>query len=247
MATSESAESSPVAVLYEDNHLLVINKPAAWSTMGDTRRPSVHQWGCRYIREKYKKPGRVFLGVVHRLDHQTTGVLVLARTSKAASRLSQQFQDKASEPNDGIQKTYLAITDGIPEPVEGRWEDWVVKDDAAQRMRVVQAGRKDAKRALADVQLIAADHAGAMLKIHLVTGRKHQIRLQCAQRGAPILGDNKYGPQSARDPWFLHSSQLRIEHPTLRKPMLFTCAPPRSWRSRLHRLGISSLDKIVSK
>lgn len=159
-----------ITVLYEDNHLLVVNKPAGVATMGeggDDREDSVHRWGCDYVRRKYGKPGRVYLGVVHRLDRVTSGVLVLARTSKAAARLSEQFRregmarggsrdgrekgvdgsgvgDGGDGSGEGPEKVYLAVARGgqgqvgAIEPPKGTMRDWVIKNERAQRMEVVR-------------------------------------------------------------------------------------------------------------
>jgi 23S rRNA pseudouridine1911/1915/1917 synthase len=159
-----------ITVLYEDNHLLVVNKPTGVATMGeegDDREVSVHRWGCDYVRRKYGKPGRVYLGVVHRLDRVTSGVLVLARTSKAAARLSEQFRREGKarggaesgerkgvagrgdgEAGDGLgdgpEKVYLAVTrggkgqSGAIVPSQGTMRDWVIKNERAQRMEVVR-------------------------------------------------------------------------------------------------------------
>ncbi len=177
-----------LSILYEDNHLLVINKPAGLITMGSPAgESSAVTLAGEYLKVKYSKPGNVFVGVVSRLDRLVSGVLVLARTSKAAARLSEQFRERATE------KYYLAW-------VEGRWDlpdgtelsNWMSKNDSAQRMEVVAAGSRDAQLAQLRAKTEKMDGQRTLLSIELLTGRKHQIRLQLSERGHPILGDRKY-------------------------------------------------------
>lgn len=214
-------------VLYEDNHLLVVDKPAGLATMGATSgTPTVVTWAAAYIKQRYHKPGNVFVGVVSRLDRLVSGVLVLARTSKAASRLSAQFREQSTE------KRYLAWVEG-KFPGGEEWtelQDWVIKDEARQRMRVAVAGAAGAQSATLRVRVIAAQPARTQLEIDLLTGRKHQIRLQLSHHGHPILGDFKYGakprfPQGIA----LHCHQLAIEHPTRKEPLRFEAPPPDYW------------------
>ncbi|MEO9595261.1 pseudouridine synthase, partial [Rhodopirellula bahusiensis] len=135
---------SEVDVIYEDNHLLVVNKPTKLATMGAAGQPTLHGLGCDYIRRTRNKPGKVYLGIVSRLDSMTSGVIVLARTSKAASRLTPQF---ANHSGDGAQKTYLAAVSGRVEQQQGELVDDVYKDETAHRMRVAHHAKADAKEA----------------------------------------------------------------------------------------------------
>jgi 23S rRNA pseudouridine1911/1915/1917 synthase len=236
-------------VLHEDNHLLVVDKPAGIATAGVVDRPSVYQWAVDYIKEKYQKPGNVFIGVVSRLDTVTSGVLVLARTSKAASRLSDQLRRGT------IRKTYLAILAGQPDADSGQLVDDVYKDDAAHRMRVVrqthspQQSPQGAKQATLRYQTLhrwhhkgQANQQGndpgqplAAVQVELLTGRKHQIRLQFSARGWPIWGDRKYDKSAAN--WgqgiALHAWQLQFEHPTTRQTIRFDAQPPAIWQQLL--------------
>jgi 23S rRNA pseudouridine1911/1915/1917 synthase len=228
--------SGAMEILFEDNHLLVVNKQAGLATMGDPGEPTVHQWGCEYLREKYRKPGRVFLGIVSRLDKPTTGALVLARTSKAAARLSEQFAAKSESTShrtgkyEPAQKVYLAIVAGHLK-VDETWQDHCVMDDPSEKMRVVDSSVPGAKVARCRVRMLAATTRYSLLAIHLHTGRKHQIRLQCASRGHPIVGEFKYasGPTSD-DGMFLHSWILGLTHPIRTEPMSFVASPPSKWR-----------------
>lgn len=237
-------------VLYEDNHLLVVNKPAGLATMGDGARPTLHGLAAEYLREKYRKPGRVYVGIVSRLDALVSGVIVLARTSKAAARLNTQFADHAQRLNaDGvgtaaamgesnplsIRKTYLAVVRAEPHraatlATRDRLDDFLYKDDAAHRMRAARVPRDDAKPASLLFQTLQTSDHSSVLAVAPLTGRKHQIRVQLAARGWPILGDRKYGSQTDWPAGIaLHSMRLTIEHPTRREPMTFTCPPPVSW------------------
>ena len=217
-----------IDVIYEDNHLLVVNKPTGIATMGaEDGAETMHQLACDYIRHKYQKPGRVFLGVVSRLDRVTSGVLIFARTSKAASRLSAQFSG-ASTPTT---KLYLAVVRGSLSQASGVWTNHVRKDDAARRMRVVDDNAKDAQEARLRFCRLAEDEDRSIVAVKLETGRKHQIRVQFADRGHPLLGDRKYGSRDSFSSGVaLHSWQLQITHPTLKKGMLFQAPLPKSWQ-----------------
>lgn len=220
-----SLTKPPFPILYEDNHLLVIDKPAGIATQGVTDGTSAFDQACSYIGKKYNKPGKVYLGIVSRLDTVTSGVLVIARTSKAASRLSDMLRRRT------IEKRYLAVVqDQLPER-EATLVDFVRKDDAAHRMVVCGKSAADAKRAELQYRVLQTSGGQSLVEVELITGRKHQIRLQFAERGFPIIGDRKYDssvpfPQGIA----LHASRLSLEHPTLRKPMQFECSPPASWQ-----------------
>ena len=154
----------PLEILYEDNHLLVVNKPAGIATMGAESGPTVHSMAADYLKKAYNKPGRAFVGVVSRLDSMTTGVLVLARTSKAAARLSKQFASKSeSMPC----KIYLAVVDGQMDHKQGELVDHVRKDDAARRMRVVDSSVAGAQRAVLRYTTVAAAEDVSLLAIQL--------------------------------------------------------------------------------
>ncbi|QDV41536.1 Ribosomal large subunit pseudouridine synthase D [Stieleria neptunia] len=226
-------------VLYEDNHLLVVDKPAGMPTMGaEPGIQTVHGWATDYLKRRYQKPGNVFVGVVSRLDQLTTGALVLARTSKAASRLAIQFggPGKSKKVSTRARKLYLAMIAGDLEkdsglPRSGTLTDSVFKDDAAHRMRVARHHRSDAQEARLNYCVIDRSAARTLVAVRLLTGRKHQIRLQFADRGHPILGDTKYGSRS-RFPCgvALHSWRLLIEHPTKSEMRLFRAPIPSVWQ-----------------
>ncbi|WP_417740593.1 RluA family pseudouridine synthase [Rosistilla oblonga] len=215
----------PFPILFEDNHLLVIDKPAGIATQGVTDGTSVFDQASEYIRVKYQKPGKVYLGIVSRLDTVTSGVLVLARTSKAASRLSDMLRRRT------IEKRYLAVVEGTLPDAEGTLVDFVRKDDAAHRMVVCRESTADAKRAELRYRVIESSGRQSLIEVELITGRKHQIRLQLASRGMPVIGDRKYDASSTFPQGIaLHAWQLTFEHPTKREPMSFECRPPKSWQ-----------------
>ena len=237
-------------VIYEDNHLLVVNKPAGIATMGAESGPTVHSIAADYIKHKYDKPGKAFVGIVSRLDSMTSGVLVLARTSKAASRLSQQFAPTNPDiPRKfpAVEKFYVAVLHGELDTADGTLTDFVVKDDGAKRMRVVGETTDGAKLASLDFHTLSnANVNGEMataVVVRLKTGRKHQIRVQFASAGAAVWGDRKYqGRGSFPNGIALHSCLLRITHPTLQERMEFYAPLPGSWK--MFQRMLPTMDSI---
>lgn len=212
-------------VLYLDNHLLVVAKPPGMLAQADrTGDLDVLTWGKAYLKERFDKPGNVFLGLVHRLDRPASGVMVLARTSKAARRLVDQFRRRFPE------KHYLAIVEGDLDGW-GRWVDYLVKED--QQVRTVAPDQPGGKRAELQWQSVATASDCTLVTVRLLTGRPHQIRVQFAHRGTPLLGDKRYGAQHELDGRHLalHAYRLSIEHPTRRTVMTFTAPLPSSWGS----------------
>jgi 23S rRNA pseudouridine1911/1915/1917 synthase len=225
-----------LSILYEDNHLLAIDKPAGLPTMGVAHgQSSAVKVTKEYLKRKYDKPGNVYIGVVSRLDALASGVLMLARTSKAAARLNEQFK------GGHVEKTYLALVAGTLVTATGELSDYVLKDENAERMRVVGAGRAGAKHAILRYRRLASVGQDATLvDIQLLTGRKHQIRLQFGSRGLPILGDRKYGSSTGFPSGIaLHARQLVVEHPVKRERLDFTAPIPNHWRQWL------SEDEVV--
>jgi 23S rRNA pseudouridine1911/1915/1917 synthase len=228
-------------ILYEDNHLLALNKPAGWPTTHfDGTDETVDRLAKAYLKERYGKPGNVFLGVVHRLDKPVSGVLVFARTSKAAARLSEQFRAGA------VEKNYWAVVEDAPEPTDRRpWaasdsgslEDWLAKDDPAARVEVVPAGTPGAQLARL-VFTVRGRHDGlTWLELRPHTGRKHQLRVQLASRGCPVYGDAKYGSDRPFGPAIaLHARSLGFLHPTTKEPVTLTAELPKPWRGRFAHL-----------
>ena len=217
-----------IPVIYEDNHLIVVNKPPLLPTMGVAAdEPSVVTQVKRYIKEAYSKPGNVYLGVVSRLDSFTSGLLVLARTSKAAARMTKQFQQGE------VHKSYLAIVEGSVADSTGLLVDWVMKNDQRRRMEVVDERTVGAKRAELSWELLGRHGNASLVRVVLLTGRKHQIRLQFAHCGTPVLGDRKYGGSGAFSPGIaLHSERLCFVHPVRQEEMDFQVDPPPHWNLR---------------
>ncbi|MEE2936188.1 MAG: RluA family pseudouridine synthase [Planctomycetota bacterium] len=216
-------------ILYEDNHLLVVNKPAGIATMGaEPGAITMRDMAADYLKHKFNKPGNVYVGIVSRLDLMTSGVLVLSRTSKAAARFSDQFSGRGSFPS---RKLYLAAVQGHPRPSKGEWNDLIYKDDTAHRMRVSKHQSTETREAKLRYLTVNDTQTGSLLAIELLTGRKHQIRVQAAERGHAILGDRKYGSRDSFSAGIaLHSWHLALQHPTKRNPMVFQASPPKSWR-----------------
>jgi 23S rRNA pseudouridine1911/1915/1917 synthase len=228
-------------VLFEDNHLLVVNKPAGLPTMGVAEdRASLLVEAKEYIRHKYAKPGNVYLGVVSRLDAPVTGVVLLARTSKAAARLSKQFRER------DVEKIYWAMVEGRLDPSQGELVDFLRKDERHRRVHTTSVHAADAQRAELSYRTLghAADEpqprrpsSTTLLEIRPHTGRKHQIRVQLAAAGFPIVGDRKYGSRRAFPVGIaLHSRRLALEHPVSKMQMEFQAPLPTSWRASLQEL-----------
>lgn len=217
----------PLEILYEDNHLLAATKPAGLATMGTPGdRPTLLAMAKQYIKRRYHKPGNVYLGIVSRLDAPVTGVVLMARTSKAARRLTEQFRSGAAE------KLYWTIVEGKVQPPSGSCVDWVGKDERHHRMHIVGPTLPGAKEARLSYRRLADVEGDSLLEVELQTGRKHQIRLQLAHRGYPILGDRKYG---SRRRWptgiALHARRLVISHPVGGARLEFEAPLPGAWRS----------------
>jgi len=217
--------SPDLDILYEDNHLLVVNKPAGLPTQGvASDAESLVHLAKESLKQRYDKPGNVYLGVVSRLDAVVSGVVVLARTSKAAARLSEQFRGRS------VEKTYWAVTAGVPGKA-GELVDWVAKDESQQRMAVVARSVAGAQEAVLHYRLLRPVERGMLVEVRLITGRKHQIRLQLSNAGHPVLGDKKYGSALRFSPGIaLHARRLVIDHPTRHEPIEIIAPLPASWQ-----------------
>ena len=216
-------------VLYEDNHIIAVSKTCHEIVQGDkTGDTPLSETVKAYIKEKYQKPGEVFLGVTHRLDRPTTGVVLFARTSKALTRLNAMFQS-----HEQIRKTYWAIvsTDNgnrIMDNEEVRLENYLWRNEKQNKSFVVKAGTKDAKRAVLSYKTIAQSDRYTLLEINLETGRHHQIRCQLAAIGCPIKGDLKYGAKrsNADGGISLHARKIEFIHPVSKQPISITAPVP---------------------
>ena len=217
----------PLVVLYEDNHLLVINKPAGLPTQGVAEgTPSAVTRAKTYLKQKYNKPGNVYLGVVSRLDAAVSGVLVLARTSKAAARLSEQFRDLS------VRKVYHALVEQPPDPPAGELSHWLLKNEKLRRIEVVPPRTKGAQHARLSYRTLQTRAGRTLVEVELHTGRKHQIRVQLAAIGCPILGDRKYGSRQpfAGEAIALCAVRLMLNHPTNKSPLTIEAPPPPEWK-----------------
>lgn len=216
----------PLRVLYEDNHCLAVEKPAGLLTMGDrTGEPTLVDAARDYLRTKYHKPGNVFVGVVHRLDRPVSGVVLFARTSKSAARLSEQFRVRS------IEKTYLALVEGVVSPPRGVLNDRLHKDRSRNVVTVVDDDEEEGQECELSYERLQQRGTFTLVKIMPQTGRSHQIRVQLAARGWPISGDTKYGATSRRSGAIaLHAASLTFIHPTTRQPITVSCDVPSAWK-----------------
>ena len=179
-----------------------------------------------YIKQKYSKPGAVYLGVMSRLDAPVTGVVLLARTSKAAARLTEQFRLHT------VEKVYWALVEGLLEPAAGTLVDWLGQDERHRRMHIVGPTLPGAKEARLSYRRLSVQAATSLVEVELETGRKHQIRLQLAHHGFPIQGDRKYGSRMSFPAGIaLHARRLVIAHPIGGEPVVLESPLPRSWPS----------------
>ncbi len=214
-------------VLHADNHLLVVAKPAGLPVVPDASEDeSLLERARAWVEREYGKPGRAFLGVVHRLDRPVSGVVVFARTSKAARRLTAAFRART------VEKLYWGVSEREPAGEEGVLEQWLVKDPEKNRVRSVAGERPGAKLARTRWRLLAraGRGAGSRVLMELVpeTGRPHQLRIAAATLAAPLLGDLKYGAREALPDRSiaLHARSLALPHPTTKELRRFECEPP---------------------
>jgi len=229
-------------VLHEDNHLIAVNKPAGALVHGDeTGDVPLSEAVKEYIKIRYNKPGDVFLGVIHRLDRPVSGVIIYARTSKGLARMNEVFKERK------IQKTYLAITRNRPEPMLGSLTHFIAKDRSRNVAKAFtsmsnQAEKMKAKESTLDYEMIGEIDNRCLIRVHPHTGRPHQIRVQLASMGCPIVGDVKYGDDTPNNEGsiHLHCRSMSFEHPVKREPVVITADPPADqlWRKFDSLLGI---------
>ncbi len=216
-------------VIYEDNHIIVVEKPVNIPSQGDkTGDVDMLTIIKEYLKEKYNKPGNVYLGLIHRLDRPVGGVMVFAKTSKAAARLSEQVRDKV------FKKKYLVIANGKFDKETGVLSDYLLKNERKNMSRVVPEGTKNSKYAELDYEILKYDAELnlSVLKINLHTGRHHQIRVQLSSRNHSIYGDQKYGGRGHGKQICLWAYELTINHPITKEEMTFKSIPKmeKSWK-----------------
>lgn len=212
-------------ILYEDNHCLALDKPAGLLTMGDhTGEPTLVETAREYLRKKYQKPGNVFVGVVHRLDRPVSGVVLFARTSKGASRLSEQFRVHS------VEKKYLTLVEGSVPVRQGELRDRLVKDRGCN---VVSVANDDltGQECILFFERLERFGRFTLMEIRPQTGRSHQIRVQLASRGWPIVGDRKYGSKTIVEGFItLHAASLSFLHPTTKESVSISSPQPHHWQ-----------------
>ena len=218
-------------VLYEDNHIIAVNKTCNEIVQGDkTGDTPLSEIVKVYIKEKYNKPGEVFLGVTHRLDRPTSGVVLFARTSKALTRLNEMFKS-----HEQIRKTYWAIVQGTPKVPEARLENYLIRNEAQNKSYIAKSGAKEAKQAILSYKTLAKGEHYTLLEVNLETGRHHQIRCQLAAIGCPIKGDLKYGAKRSNPDGgiCLHARQIEFIHPVSKQDICITAPMPDDalWRA----------------
>jgi len=217
-------------ILCEDGPLLAVNKPAGMLTQGVPEGlPTLEGWVKAYLKQKYDKPGNVYLGIPHRLDRPVSGGVVFARNSKAAARLAEQFRDRV------VRKWYLGVTHGVPSPARGWLIDSLLKDADKAHVLIVPERIPGARRSELRYEVLATRNDIALVRIELLTGRMHQIRVQFAARGWPILGDMQYGAPDVEQldetaPTIaLHAERLDLKHPVRYDWLTLQAPVPAEW------------------
>lgn len=210
-------------VLYEDNHLIVVNKPAGAIVQADiTNDRTLGEDVAEYIQQKYNKPGKAFIGIPHRLDRPTSGIVIFARTSKALTRMAVMFKERE------IKKTYWAVVKGIPEPESGRLVNFLRKNGDKNRSTIVPEGTKDSHKAILNYKLLLKLNNFNLIEVDLETGRHHQIRAQLSGIGCWIKGDVKYGANRPNEDKSIHLHARRVEflHPIQKTPIVIEAPAP---------------------
>ena len=232
-------------VICEDGPVIAVNKPPGLISQGAPAGvPSLIGLVKDYLKDKYNKPGEVYLGVPHRIDRPVSGVVVFSRNSKCAARLAEQFAKRE------VRKTYMAVLECPPTEESGTLNDWLYRIPNEPRVIVCGADHPDAKQAVLHYKILKRAKGKALVEIDLGTGRMHQIRIQFGSRGWPIIGDDQYGatasfPGSHRDvtresPIALHAARLIIQHPVRYEPLPILAPIPRTWNE--FGFGVVKLD-----
>lgn len=231
-------------VVYEDNHIIAVNKACGEVVQGDkTGDETVMDVVKLYLKKKYNKPGNVFLGLPHRLDRPTSGLLILAKTGKVLPRLNRLFQTRGA-----IKKTYWAVVDKRPVKFQETLENYLVKIEAQNRSYICDKNRKDAKFASLFYRHVASIDRYHLLEVNLNTGRHHQIRAQLCGIGLHIKGDLKYGfPRSNPDKGIhLHARRIEMVHPVKKEPLTISADPPNDpvWNAFLDLLKSGKFSPV---
>jgi 23S rRNA pseudouridine1911/1915/1917 synthase len=216
----------PLDILFEDNHCLAVSKPPGMlSTHYQGKEETIDRDVKRYLKKKHNKPGNVFLGIVHRLDRLVSGVLLFAKTTKAARRIAEQFREGT------VEKVYWAVVDGTFPEGSGTFEDWLLKDQKTGKVQLADTKTPGARHAILSFSVQRRRGNSTWLEIRPKTGRGHQIRVQLARRGFPIYGDRKYGSsRSFGKAIALHARSLQFRHPIRKEPITLTAELPAAWR-----------------
>jgi len=228
-------------VLYQDNHLIAVNKTNSDLVQGDrTGDVALDQTIRQYLKEKYNKPGNVYLGVIHRLDRPVSGVVLFAKTSKALSRMNKLFKEKQ------VEKTYWAIVKNLPDPPSSDLTHYLVRNPKKNKSFSFDTPRKDAREASMTYTTLSSSDRYHLLEIYLHTGRHHQIRSQLSRIGSPIKGDLKYGfDRSNQDGGIcLHARKIHFIHPVRKSPLTIIADPP---SDNLWDFFLSQLDENSKK
>ncbi len=214
-----------INILYEDNHLLVVEKPINIPVQEDSSKDmDLLSLLKQNLKERYNKPGNVYLGLLHRLDRPVGGVMIFAKTSKAASRLSDDIRTHQFE------KTYLAIVCSTSLKKEGKFIDYLVKNKNTNTVTISTEKDKNAKKAVLEYQVISFKEKFSLVKINLITGRPHQIRVQFSTRKAPLYGDQRYNPNAeAKEQIALWANSLTITHPITKEKLTFKSTPTNTY------------------
>jgi len=210
-------------IIYEDNHLIAINKPNGLLVhTDDTGDTSLEEILREYVREKYKKPGNVFLQSCHRLDRPVSGALIFAKTSKGKERMRQLFTERK------VAKTYLALVNRCPDPFEGDLQNWMYKDRNKNIVEVVKGERVGAVKARTIYKTLGKIDRFFLVRLNPITGKSHQLRVHMSFIGSPIFGDVKYGGLSMHDPnaFLLHCRQMEFIHPIQQVPIVLKAELP---------------------
>ena len=213
-----------MTVLYEDNHIIAVNKTCNEIVQGDkTGDTPLSEIVKAYIKDKYNKPGEVFLGVTHRLDRPTSGVVLFARTSKALTRLNEMFKS-----HEQIKKTYWAIVQGCPKQPAARLENWLIRNEAQNKSYIAKPNASNAKQAILEYEILVRGENYTLLEVNLETGRHHQIRCQLAAIGCPVKGDLKYGAKRSNPDGgiCLHARKIEFIHPVSKENICITAPVP---------------------